>query len=100
MKRVLFLLLPLALPALAFGDGTPASLAFVRDAVKRGEVISFLEVQNIVEKAYPGTLIEVELEYEDDRLSYEVEVITTDGRLLEIRLNAADGRILGVEDED
>lgn len=50
---------------------------------------------------YPGaTLLEAELEEEDDIFVYEVELLTSDGVVRELELDARDGRILKDEVED
>ena len=50
---------------------------------------------------YPGAeLLEAELEEEDDVLVYEVELLTTEGIVRELELDARDGRILKDEVED
>jgi uncharacterized membrane protein YkoI len=50
---------------------------------------------------YPGaTLLEVELEEEDDILVYEVELLTEQGKVRELELDARDGRILKDEEDD
>ena len=45
-------------------------------------------------------LLEAELEEEDDVLVYEVELLTADGTVRELELDARDGRILKDEVED
>lgn len=50
---------------------------------------------------YPGaTLLEAELEEEDGVLVYEVELLTPQGSVRELELDARDGRILKDEEDD
>jgi uncharacterized membrane protein YkoI len=50
---------------------------------------------------YPGArLLEAELEEEDDVYIYEVELVTADGTVRELELDARDGRILKDEGDD
>lgn len=50
---------------------------------------------------YPGaTLLEAELEEEDGLFIYEVELLTGDGVVRELELDARDGRILKDEVDD
>lgn len=64
-------------------------------ALRQAGTILPLEV--VVERAlalYPGaTLLEVELEEEDDRLVYEVELLTLDSVVRELELDARDARL-------
>lgn len=71
-----------------------------RDAVSRGDFLPLDEILDIVATSHPGQLVELELETEDSIWVYEVEIVTPEGRLIEIDLNAATGQILGVEDND
>ncbi|ARU88384.1 PepSY domain-containing protein [Pseudomonas sp. M30-35] len=50
---------------------------------------------------YPNaTLLEAELEKEDDVLVYEIELLTQQGQVRELELDARDGRILKDEEDD
>ncbi len=49
---------------------------------------------------YPGArLLEAELEEEDDRYVYEIELLTADGVARELELDARDGRLLKDEED-
>ena len=45
-------------------------------------------------------MIEVELEYSENILVYEVELVTDDGRLIEVDMNAATGAFIKMDEED
>ncbi len=106
MKTRRFTLLPLALllaapvlvPAPARSQQPDFEIA--RDAVERGEILPLAEVLRRLHRVQPGRVIEVELEYSDGILVYEVELVTPDGRLIEVDMNAATGEILDIEEED
>ncbi len=83
-------------PAIA-GDG---DLDRLRDAVRRGEVIPLSQLQASVRKAFPGEIIGVKLDEDDGRFIYEFKVLKTNGRLVEIEMDAGDGRVLDVDDDD
>ncbi len=53
-----------------------------------------------LEARHPGRIVEVELEDEDGLWLYEIEVLTPEGRLIEIELDARTGAILGYEEDD
>lgn len=102
MKRTVTLAsLLVLLPFLAAGQqSVPPDFEIARDAVARGEILPLAEVLNRLAKVHPGRVVEVELEYSDGILVYEVELVTDDGRLIEVDLNAATGQIIEVEEED
>lgn len=92
---------PQSSPALPPGVAAPQQdYEMARDAVARGAFLPLDQILDIVSASHPGRLVEVELEMEDGAWVYEVEIITPQGRLIEVELNAATGEILTVEDDD
>jgi len=56
------------------------------------------QITQIVEKEFPGAHIrEIELETEDGRLVYEVELVTAEGHKKEMHINAVSGKIEKIE---
>ncbi|MFD2111570.1 PepSY domain-containing protein [Thiorhodococcus fuscus] len=76
-----------------------------RHALRRGEVRPIAEILASVATQVPGEVVEVEFEHErkrdhgPQRWRYELKIIATDGRLLEVEVDAATGRILKVEED-
>jgi uncharacterized membrane protein YkoI len=85
------------------------SQAFARD-LDQDEVLrlrqkgAILPLEQLMQPAldrYPGArLLEAELEEHDDHYIYEVELLTTEGVVREIKLDAATGKFLKDEVED
>ena len=95
------LLAPLLLPPTAGGpQGGRPDYEIARDAVERGEILPLTQLLDILQKAHPGRVVEIDLEFRDGRLSYEVEIVTVDGRLIEVLVDAADGSILEYDEDD
>ena len=100
-KLTLLTLALLIAPVSAGGQAQiPPDFELARDAVERGEILPLAEVLSRLQESHPGRVIEVELEYSDDRLVYEVELVTGDGRLIEVDMNAATGEIVGMDEDD
>lgn len=100
MKPLFTLLLVLSLalaPALAQDISAP-DYEFARGAVARGEILTLAEVLGRLQASHPGRVVEVELEREDDMLIYEIELVTRDGRLVQIEIDAATGRIVDLDE--
>jgi uncharacterized membrane protein YkoI len=95
MKRLALLLSVLAAPVPADGDHDRA-----RRALEAGEILSLSEILAAAEAVRPGRVIEVELEKDDGRWVYELELVTPDGRLYEMEIDAATGTLLEIEQED
>lgn len=81
-------------------NATAKDLDRLRDAVKRGDVLPLSVLQEKLRISYPGDIIKVELDEDDGRFIYEFKVLQANGRLYEIEMNAKDGTILDVDDDD
>lgn len=107
MRYHLSLLLICALPGLAGGQDAPThalapgpDVELARDLVERGEILPLAKVLALLQARHPGQIVEVELEYSHGKLVYEVDMITRDGRLIEVDMDAATGEIVDLEEED
>lgn len=64
-----------------------------RHAVERGEILPLDKVMAAVRDSVGGDIVGVELEH-DDTWIYEFKVLQADGRIVEVRVDAASARIL------
>lgn len=68
---------------------------------RSGQLLPLDSLLQKVRQRYPAArLLEAELESEEGRLIYELEVLTTAGAVREIELDARNGAILKDEEED
>jgi hypothetical protein len=67
-----------------------------RDAVKRGEIRPLDEVTTVVQRRYPGRLLDVQLQDNRGRPVYQLKMLTRDGRVLNVAVDARTAQILGV----
>jgi uncharacterized membrane protein YkoI len=70
-----------------------------RSAVERGELLPLTKILAAAEREYPGRVLEVELEREDGRYLYEIEVLTKNGRVVELTYDGRTGELLEVDDD-
>ena len=70
-----------------------------RDAVRKGKIMPLTAILEIVTKREPGTVMEVELETKNAKLTYRIEVLAANGRRREIRLDARNGDVLWAGDD-
>lgn len=67
-----------------------------RDAVRRGEIRSLAEVTGVVQRRFPGRLLDVQLDRSRRAWVYHLKVLTRSGRVLWVAVDARTARILGV----
>lgn len=91
---LLLVSLVVAVPAAA-GSGHDRALA----ARRAGEIVALDRILATVAEVVPGTVLEVELEERKGRYVYELEILTPDGLLVEVKVDAHDQRILKTETE-
>lgn len=70
-----------------------------REALRRGEILPLSRILTIVERRVPGDVIDVDLDRDDGVWEYEVKVLTSTGRVREVKLNARNGAVLEIEDD-
>lgn len=71
-----------------------------RAALERGEVLPLAEILERVKGQLAGEVIATEFDREDGRWVYELKLIDPGGRVVELEVDAADGRILRSELDD
>ena len=75
-----------------------------RAARLRGEILPIAKILHQIGERVPGEVIDIELEretHEGQRVwIYELKILTSDGRRLEVEVDASDGQILEMEDDD
>jgi len=70
-----------------------------RAAREAGEIRPLAEILAVVERDHPGTFLEVELERDDDRWVYEIEVLRSDGVVIELLYDAATAELIAKHGE-
>lgn len=67
----------------------------VREALRRGEIMSLTQILNIASRNVPGNVIKIELEYDDgDTLIYAIKVLDNDGQVHKLNIDARSGVVL------
>lgn len=68
---------------------------------EQGRIVSLETVLSLIQARHPASrLLEVELEEDDDRYRYEVELVTADGIVRELEIDAETGVVLLDEEDD
>ena len=107
MKSRVFVAFVLLLSTLSFGVSTGLAdkkdkkkeHEVVREALQRGEVLPLTRILEIANQQVPGDVIEVELEQEKVGLIYEIKILTGNGRVREVKIDARTGNVVKIEDD-
>lgn len=97
MRRLLLLLLPLALVG-GVARADPRDHDRARAALQAGEVLPLADVLRRVAQTHPGDVLEVELEREHGRWIYELKLLQPGGALLKLEVDARTGHVLQVRE--
>lgn len=96
LKSIVLIMLLLPLTVWADSDQNRS-----RMAMQAGEIMPLRQVLELVEKNYPGQVLEVELEREHEEGErfwiYEIKLLNDDGRLQKLLVDAKTGEVLGVK---
>jgi uncharacterized membrane protein YkoI len=93
---ILLILILIAAPAVADRDDHDRA----RQALEAGEILPLADILDAAEAAGRGRVIELDLERDDGRWVYELELLSPEGLLYEMEIDAATGAVLDVEREE
>ncbi len=65
-----------------------------RRAVEQGLILPFKDILAKVQQAYPGQILEAELDDEDGIFVYELKILSSDGRVVEVVYDARTGELM------
>jgi uncharacterized membrane protein YkoI len=71
-----------------------------RAAVAAGDRLPLSRILALVEAQVGGRVLEIELDDDDGREVYEIDILGDDGRVRELKVDPATGAILGQELDD
>lgn len=82
-----------------FAGASDSDQDVVRRALEKGELLPLTRILEIAATSVPGDVIKIELEREDGVIIYELKVLTANGRVRELELDARTGKVLKIEDD-
>jgi len=72
----------------------------VRELRSTASIMPLSHILQSVEKSYPGTLLEVELEEEGKLVVYEMQLLGEDKVVHHLKIDARNGKIISVDTEN
>lgn len=98
---LLLLMLTAPVPRARADDDTPRhqDQDAALEALQRGEVRPLAEILRQLQSKIAGEIVETEFENKKGIWIYELKIISPSGRMREIEVDAANGRILRTEDD-
>jgi uncharacterized membrane protein YkoI len=76
------------------------SASVARQLLKEGKIMPLQEILMKAKVIKPGQVIETDLEREDGRYVYELEILDEQGQVWELELDAQTGEFVELENED
>lgn len=70
-----------------------------RALLRAGKILPLSKILDTVRKRVPGDVIEVDLDHEDRGWEYDVKVLTPQGRVMKVTVNARTGVVIGIKDD-
>ena len=83
-----------ASPMLRADDHEHGSHELARQALEQGKVLPLRTVLEKIERDYEGQALKVEFEQDDGRFLYKIRLLQSDGRMVKLKVDAVDGRVL------
>ena len=100
MKGCIFCILLCVLGASTPSWADDADHETARRAVERGELLPLAKILASASKTHPGRVLDVELERDEGRYLYEIDVLQKDGRVIELTYDGRTGELLESEVDD
>lgn len=72
----------------------------VLSSVEKGEILPLSSIKKQVSKAFPGDIVDVAIVRRHGAIRYRFKVLTKDGVLQEVIINAVNGAVIKVENHD
>ena len=86
-----------ATPVLRADDHDRDSHELARQALEQGRVLPLRTVLERIERDYEGQALKVEFEQDDGRFLYKIRLLQSDGRMVKLKVDAVDGRVLEIK---
>ena len=86
-----------ASPMLRADDHEHGSHELARQALEQGRVLPLRAVLEKIERDYQGQALKVEFEQDDGRFLYKIRLLQSDGRMVKLKVNAVDGKVLEIK---
>ena len=83
-----------AFPLLRADERGHGDHAMALQALEQGRVLPLRTVLEKVERDYQGQALKVEFEQDDGRFIYEIRLLQSDGRMVKLKVDAVDGKVL------
>lgn len=86
-----------ASPLLRADDDDHGAHELARQALEQGRVLPLRAVLEKIERDYQGQALKVEFEQDDGRFLYKIRLLQSDGRMVKLKVNAVDGKVLEIK---
>jgi hypothetical protein len=92
--------IPSAPPAAPSQPALPSDADQALTGVRAGEMLPLQDILSRVRTRFPGEILGVELSEDDGIAQYEIKILATGGRVLELEVDPRTGTVLDVDEDD
>ncbi len=71
-----------------------------RHLLDSGKILPLETILKKIRQEFPGKVLDIDLEKEDQKIVYEIEILDSNGIVKEIYINASTGELLSVQEDD
>ena len=72
----------------------------IRQLQRSGEILSLEQIFDRARKVKPGRIVDVDLDKDNGRYIYEIELLESSGKVWEMEFDARTGELLQLEQDD
>ncbi|EDM84602.1 PepSY domain-containing protein [Limnobacter sp. MED105] len=72
----------------------------IRQLQRSGEILSLEQIFDRARKVKPGRIVDVDLDKDNGRYLYEIELLESSGKVWEMEFDARTGELLQLEQDD
>ena len=72
----------------------------IRQLQRSGEILSLEQIFDKARRVKPGRIVDVDLDKDDGRYVYEIELLESSGKVWEMEFDARTGELLELEQDD
>jgi uncharacterized membrane protein YkoI len=97
LRRLFLIIILSGLTPIAIADDDYIEARHLLDS---GKILPLETILKKIRQRFPGKVLDVDLEKEDQKIIYEIEILNSNGMVNKIYIDATTGQLLSVQEDD